>query len=519
MPDYDYDSSDPYAGYVAPADTPDVAGLEGLDDQAYTSNGDSFLPSGGSVSTAPTDYQTKSDGSILDKLGNVIGKLASGQTLKDFVAAYAVAHNNTQATALQENLRQSAVGNLQALANQLRDSSANPQLLQYVETTMKAVSQGTIQPAQALASVQGQTKLAGIQVPAQFTDAINSTLSRLDTVAKNGYTPIERAAIQKALDQIGTQERGELGAIRNQAQEQGQYGTGAQLVSGQMAQQAAANTAAQTGLDIQSQGLKRALDALTSEGNLAVTADNQSFGQQKDVASAGDAIAANNAALAQQAQEQNAARAQAAQTANITNAQHVQDTNVAQSDLETANQLKAAQQVFDNAQKQKEDAATVDVNAAKNAGTMWGKTYDQQLATTKAANDQLKTAIAPAATTNSSGSSDTDWGKLIGSGLGAYFSDEKVKDNKQEMSDDDIEGIFNQLVPTSYTYKKQTQALGAPSGNVVGVMAQDLEKSPQGATLVIDTPDGKKVDPQKALQLALAAIASMNGRVNTLEGK
>lgn len=491
-------------------------------DPSATVNADGSVTGGqGTASTNLSDYTQNSDGTILDKLGNVIGKLASGQTAKDLISAWIAGHNNSQATALQNTLQTAAVNNLQDLANHLRDSSANPKLLQYVTDTAKAVSQGQIPAAQALASVQQQTKLNGIAIPQQFTDAINSTLSRLDTVAKNGYTPIERAAIQRALDQVSTQTRGEQEAIKTDEQARGQWGVGSDLVSRQMSQQNAANLAAQQGLDIQSAGLKRALDALTSEGNLAVTADNQSFGQQKDVASAQDAINANNAALAQQAAEQNAARAQAAAAANNAAAYHVQDTNIAQSNLEQQNQLKAAQQEFDNAQKQKEDAANVDVNAAKNASNMWGKTYDQQLATQKTLNDQAKTALAPAATTGSS-SGGTNWGQVagtVGNIVSSIWSDEKVKENKKELSDDDIENIFNELVPISYNYNKTVQRLGAPSGKVVGVMAQDLEKSPQGATLVIDTPAGKKVDADKALQLALAAIASMNGRIGNLEGK
>ena len=51
----------------------------------------------------------------------------------------------------------------------------------------------------------------------------------------------------------------------------------------------------------------------------------------------------------------------------------------------------------------------------------------------------------------------------------------------------------------------------------VGVMAQDLEKSPMGASFVKDTPAGKQVDYGHGLAAILASQANIHDRLRTLE--
>ena len=51
----------------------------------------------------------------------------------------------------------------------------------------------------------------------------------------------------------------------------------------------------------------------------------------------------------------------------------------------------------------------------------------------------------------------------------------------------------------------------------VGVMAQDLEKSPMGASFVKDTPKGKMVDYGHGLAAILASQANIHDRLRNLE--
>jgi hypothetical protein len=483
--------------------------------QAQDTASPSYDPNYGS-STGSTDWAK-----LLGTLGTTAAAAALGQS------------NVNRTTSDRDQLQNDAITNLQNLAASLRDSSANPDLQQYVNNAARAVQLGTLQPAQALAAVQQQTQLHGIQVPQEYKDAVNSSLAQLDTVSKNGYTDIEKAAIQKALNQSLVQSRGDIGELQTNAQEQGQYGTGSKLVSQQMAAQAAANTNAQSALDIQAAGLTRALAALSAKGTLGLQASDQSFNQQKTIASAQDQINQQNAALQQQANEQNAARAQQAALTNNQNAYAVQNTNIAQSNLEQDRARAAAQAEFDNAQKQKEDAAAAQIAAGRNAASILSPAYQQQQAAQTAQNQQAGNLLSGSNLSSLVGGvgsalGNVPWGSIgsgisdaasgIGSAIGDLFSDERVKDNKRELSDDDLDSIFDQLVPTQFTYKKSVRSLGAPTGPVTGVMAQDLEKTPQGAMIVIDTPAGKKLDGQKALSLALAGLASMNNRVKELEG-
>lgn len=48
-------------------------------------------------------------------------------------------------------------------------------------------------------------------------------------------------------------------------------------------------------------------------------------------------------------------------------------------------------------------------------------------------------------------------------------------------------------------------------------MAQDLEKSAMGKSLVVDTTEGKMIDTRKGFGAALAGMAELNQRTAELE--
>jgi hypothetical protein len=65
----------------------------------------------------------------------------------------------------------------------------------------------------------------------------------------------------------------------------------------------------------------------------------------------------------------------------------------------------------------------------------------------------------------------------------------------------------------------QPNAPGQAPGNQVGVMAQDLERSPMGQQMVQQGPDGQRqINPQTALSGMLAAQARLHQRLSALEG-
>jgi hypothetical protein len=91
------------------------------------------------------------------------------------------------------------------------------------------------------------------------------------------------------------------------------------------------------------------------------------------------------------------------------------------------------------------------------------------------------------------------------------------EDEKADRKPVDVEETFLALHPKTFRYAHPGTP-GEPAGNRVGVMAQDLVKSPLGRSVVVD---GKpmKIDIGQGLGLALAGVAEITKRLKELEGK
>lgn len=92
------------------------------------------------------------------------------------------------------------------------------------------------------------------------------------------------------------------------------------------------------------------------------------------------------------------------------------------------------------------------------------------------------------------------------------LSDRRLKTNIKE-GDSSTRGLLDALSAQSFDYKDERHG----GKDVIGVMAQDLEKSPGGRLMVINTPEGKAIDGQRGLSAALASAAHLNKRVASLE--
>jgi hypothetical protein len=100
------------------------------------------------------------------------------------------------------------------------------------------------------------------------------------------------------------------------------------------------------------------------------------------------------------------------------------------------------------------------------------------------------------------------------------------------LSDRDSKEALAPVKPYQFDYKDQfahkmgmdaaqqayAQAFQDAKAPRVGVMAQDLEKSPEGAQVVDNTPVGKVLDGKRALAFVMANQADMNQRLNRVEG-
>lgn len=99
----------------------------------------------------------------------------------------------------------------------------------------------------------------------------------------------------------------------------------------------------------------------------------------------------------------------------------------------------------------------------------------------------------------------------------AMMSDETQKTDIKSKAKE-VQKMLDGLKAYSFKYKKP-ELPGANADENVGIMAQDLQKSKLGKTAVYQGPDAKMVNQSKEVQLAMAALAHLNSRMNKLEGK
>ena len=97
--------------------------------------------------------------------------------------------------------------------------------------------------------------------------------------------------------------------------------------------------------------------------------------------------------------------------------------------------------------------------------------------------------------------------QMFGQGITAgalAFSDERLKENIEKIDPLELQEMRKELKAYKFSYKSKEHG----SGDWIGVMAQDLEKSKLGKTLVFTDNNGhKQLHIQKILSLFLATIA------------
>lgn len=118
------------------------------------------------------------------------------------------------------------------------------------------------------------------------------------------------------------------------------------------------------------------------------------------------------------------------------------------------------------------------------------------------------------------------FGLQIGQGLGnmagqlgstaMMLSDERVKEIEAPDASEEALEAARAIGAKRWRYKDPED--GQP-GPTLGFTAQDLEATPAGAQLVVDTPRGKAVSVPGVSQLALAAAAALARKVDKLEAR
>jgi predicted transcriptional regulator len=134
-----------------------------------------------------------------------------------------------------------------------------------------------------------------------------------------------------------------------------------------------------------------------------------------------------------------------------------------------------------------------------------------QSETSKFASEQARLTGQQANQTKGAGNIISTAGSVV-----AMMSDERQKKNIKA-ADGEMREFVDALAPNTYEYKN-TSLEGTAPGRRYGIMAQALERSKAGKSIVMDTPEGKKIDVAQGLGVALAALAAMNKRLGKMEG-
>lgn len=116
---------------------------------------------------------------------------------------------------------------------------------------------------------------------------------------------------------------------------------------------------------------------------------------------------------------------------------------------------------------------------------------------------------------------ETNWRKAVGSVLMNQVSpflmqSDRGSKTRTSSGADDAEEMLRGLRAYTYRYK-DPKAIGASPGRHIGVMAQDLEKSGMGRSVVMEGPRGKMIDVPRLASALAAGEANLDKRLRKLE--
>jgi hypothetical protein len=542
-----------------PADTGYIQDLSSIPDSGwlgdYSSMGDNSIPEytdDGMPTRTPDGKPNVQNPSILRAATQIAQMLGMGvaqvlqlpevDSLLSSVLAPVI--NNAQSAGYLK----SAADMLKNSGNAFDDLQA-PNLTALIPQLQARVQQGVLTPAQAEAYLQQASEMQNVQGDPNALFNARQNLAQLENIAANkGITQADQAQMDMLFRQAAAKAGQDRQAQIQALQQQGVAGGGAELAARLAGSQGIANAGADFGAKTAQNAQQRALAALEAslQGNTAL--NSQLFNQQAQKASAQDAINSFNTTARNKMAELNAANQQAANLQNFQMANEIGKENVATVNKQAMMPYQAAQEQYNNSLERAKAQAT---NATL-AGGKLGQLANEQIARsnqfavnrgTSARDSAIENAPKGSAPTGQQNTqqntqqsnpvnevqgylntakgvydfgkgiydlaSGVDWGSMA-STIGDWFSDENLKTDKRELSDEQVDEMIGKLTGYKYRYK------GSPNEQV-GVMAQDLEKiNPQS---VVDTPAGKMVSGDSTIGTAMAMIANQNKRIKQLEKK
>lgn len=104
----------------------------------------------------------------------------------------------------------------------------------------------------------------------------------------------------------------------------------------------------------------------------------------------------------------------------------------------------------------------------------------------------------------------------------SFMSDERAKRPLSEvMKESDADRFLDHLHPYTYRYKDPADEPNSQptGGRYLGVMAQNVERSPTGKQIVTDTPRGKVLEGGAMMSAMAAGLGRLHERMRELEGE
>lgn len=326
-----------------------------------------------------------------------------------------------------------------------------------------------------------------------------SGMSALDEIVEGGgFTLADKANLARMQNETAQADRGRRDAIMQNMQARGMGGSGMELLAQLQSSQAATDRASQAGLDQAGMAQQRALDAIMNQGAMAGNIRGQDFGENAQRAQAADYLKtfnaknrmdANqfNAGLDMQKQQFNAGANNQAATANWQGKQGLSNQNT-----DTRNQ---AQQF----NKFTIPTTQYDAKAQKVAGMSGANQAIAQAQSAAGDRDANKNAAI--------------LGGVATIGAGALGkSDEREKDNIEELSSEEIRDFLKAVNPKKYRYKNPDTPMTAP-GERAGFMLQDVQDTELGNMITEKLPDQSLAYDKDNLQgVMLAALSDLEDR-------
>lgn len=252
----------------------------------------------------------------------------------------------------------------------------------------------------------------------------------------------------------------------------------------------------------------KAVAAPQLSGPLAAMQKQSLYDLQRAASGKGPSIAREQLKAAQERTlASQIAAAQARPNRNVSGTQRQLIAERGQSGREIA-QAGAAGQVAEQLAARDAILAQADMNLNRQAGLQ--SLEAQRRAGNAAASNQLTGALIGAA------------GQIGASAISADKKDtpketpsDKTLKSDIKPAEQKVKSFLDEISSKEYRYKPEVNRGNAKK---VGVMAQDLEKSELGKSLVIEKSGKKHIDMESGFSAMLAAQAHLNKRINKLEG-